>query len=802
MSKLPLKEMLKEMQGKSWTYGWDALTLYDQFAANKLLFQLYVERFSSEDGYIKPISMVINDGGGDAKIHGFALKFQAPSLSFENSDPTKAPLTTLTMPMVGGMIVGTRTENNVVQVSRMVQVLPLLGPKLLMQQEITKGGVDGLGKVIINLNDAKYFKANFSLGPIDEYDIGRFFEQFFKENLSPKMKIFELGELTGFENGPLTPNNFEIKTRKAEPLAVLGDEEYGKGLLMLFTTLQGGEDGRSFPSDKNIYPLPSDEGGTKYTGGMLLSSRVTYDKIMRAQAIKDIGNGIEFLDYDSYGGQDIAWSLRGSAGEISQKFIHEYKVRSDDFEAVFTADLYARFVQDEGGEALTIRSMGDHIEFVLKKSYVLGFHRIVYNDWPFPDDEARGDLYFTCNYSVKFKVVLDEVTGVVSFDFDEDSTVFEMDLSGYEHLHDLLWEGINMKAKIEGFFRPKVYDLLKKLTTPTIDTFFTRNLLFPNLNALQLTDAFAPGDLALFGKIDPLRTTLTLTPLMSAMGAGDKLQFSLSPTPTDLEWFAEDVDGNMPLPNAISSTGLFTAPSQSEMQDGFVAVRVTAKGKIDGQPVRTSALVNVLHSTTVVSPMYDTCNNSGSETTLELSAQAVGEGKLEWDISTKQWGSTLAADPSRPDVRIYTAGTNMDANVPFPIDIIDVKDTRTGTTSSICVLIKKNGPILATMAMDESSDPSKGYVKFQLIGESGPIENIPGVITLTWEILHGVGEVDEKTGVYTEPKEIEPGSFVVLMGRAEIHGANINFYGRTAIPLPLDKFADLSSAVNNTILNG
>ena len=59
MSKLELTGLVKAMQGKSSTTGWDALVLYDQRKTNELLYQLYVERYNTGIGMIEPKSMDI-----------------------------------------------------------------------------------------------------------------------------------------------------------------------------------------------------------------------------------------------------------------------------------------------------------------------------------------------------------------------------------------------------------------------------------------------------------------------------------------------------------------------------------------------------------------------------------------------------------------------------------------------------------------------------------------------------------------------------------------------------------------------
>ncbi|MGF6330654.1 hypothetical protein ABH909_003532 [Pseudomonas sp. BS3782 TE3695] len=795
MSKLTLTQLLGEMQGKSMTSGWDAFTLYDQRKANELLFQLYVERFNTDDGYIQPANMQMDWGDGSYKEHLFSLKLSAPRLSFESSDPSMTARARLTMDMVGGMIVSTkRNTGGAVFVSKMRKVLPVGGPQLWMDQPVTKGTVSGLGDVVIDISMADTFKANFVIGDLAQLEVGMRFEEYFNNEVKPEQKIFPLGRLAGDLNGALTPKNFEIRVMKSDPQAVLGDEAYGDGAVMMFITLRDGEDGKDFPNANSTYLIPSDEGGTKYTGAMLLSSRVLFDRIMRGPATSDIGNGITFLDYtpENGGGQDVSWSLRGATGGVEKEFVYDYKVRDDDFDATFRTTLHTRFNIDEGGAALTIKGEGRYIEFSWNKNYKLPFSRVIY--WDTGEGWDRGELDFLSTYSVKFDVVLNKETGVVSFNRNTNSSRFLLDMRGYDYLHDIGDVTTYLVPQIKEYFHPYVYEPLKELKTPTLDTFLVRNLLFPGHNALQLTDAFVPGDLAVFGQVDPLRTTTTVSPMNSTIEAGSTLQFTLSPMPSNVQWSVKDVDGNIAQPGVISSAGVYTAPSAGSLADGFVAVMVTAQGTLDGAPVKSSALVSVMHSVIVANPLYASCETGK---TMTLTAQSLDQVPLQWSILTPQWGSTVTVDPTDPNQYLYTAGTNMDLDTAFPIDKIEIKNPTTGAVSHITLMIEKV-LIPAPMVLASSSDLPGGKAHFQLLGEQGPIVPVPEVITLTWSKLSGNGNFDATTGIYTEPDKVDPGEFVVLSGTADISGV-VKFHGQAVIPLPLSKYADLIEAVDHTV---
>ena len=783
MSQMTVVELVEAMKGKSLTYGWDAVTLYDQRKANELLLQLYIERFDTADGYIEPLSMVASWGDGDQKEHIYNLKLSAPRLSFEASNPELDPRARLTLNMVAGMIVSTnKLLGGPYYVKKMLQVLPVGGPHLWMDQPLTKGNVNGVGEVIIDIDQADTFMANFVIGSLAQADVGRRFKEYF-DTLPSAQKKFSLGSIDGYESGVLTPNNFEIKVVKSNSLSVLGDVDYGDGAVMLFITLKDGTDGTLFPSRNSIYLLPSDECGLRFTGAMLLSSRVLFDTIMRGPAGVDIGHGIEFLDYtpENGGGSDLAWSLRAGSGGVDHEFIYNYKVRAGDFDATFKTDLHVAFKADAGGPALTIRGRGERIEFVLEKRYTRPFKRVIYWDWPVPHEEDDGDIVFTCTHTVSFDVELDNDTGRVSFTRDESSSSFELSVTGYEYLSDLT--GHTIVPLIEAFYRPKLEGILLSLTTPVLDTFILRNLLFPGHNALHLSEAFVPGDLAVFGQIDPLRTTTVLTPANSNIEAGSALQFFLTPSPDDVIWKVRDVDDHSEAVGTISSSGLYSAPSQAELPDGLLTVIVTAEGNLNGQPVKSSALVSVLNTMISVNPLYISCDSKG---TTELSAEAISGGTLEWTHLTPEWGSTLTEIAGKPNSRAYRAGSPPTPDTPFFMDKFEVKKTQNGKISKAYIHVLIVGQMVGTpMWLSEDSDPSSGTVQFELRGPRGPIPSDKVI----WKMLGGIGSFDDVTGIYTEPSVIDPGSFVVVSGT--VLGDFNNTHTYAAVPLPLTQYADL-----------
>ncbi len=786
MSKLTLTQLVNQMQGKSLTYGWDAITLYDQRKTNELLFQLYVERFNSEDGYIEPVTMEGRWGDGSYTEHMFDLKLGAPRLSFEISDPSLPAKTRLTMDMIGGMIVSTKKlTGNRLFVSRILKVMPVGGPQLWMDQPVTKARVTGLGDVFIDLRDADNFKANFVVGELAMADVGKRFEEFIK-SLGTKLSWFPLGRLEGDMNGILTPNNFEVRTMKSDPNALFGDEQYGDGAVILFITLRDGQDGNEYLSARDPYMIPADGNGQKFTGAMLLSSRILASKVLKPALEASIGKELVLRAVDT--GLDRATTLEATAGGADIGYdtaFYKYWYAPTQTEGFTNSKLnpfsYVFRKIDSSATGLTV-------DYGSAGSVVIDWKGIVSGRCKVPATNPKHDFDYSSNYNMGMKLdaALDRESGHVEL---INSGVLHMDaVTTFHGSADYFWN-MDGEAETKNFIKDRISstisDVVEKIEIPSIDTFLIRNLLFPGHNALHLSEAFVPGDLAVFGEIDPLRTTIVLSPANSTIEANrGRIQFNVSPTPTNLTWTVQDIDRQVSMPELISSTGYFTAPDADQLPDGFLAVVVTAEGTLNGVTTKSSALVTVLSSAIVANPLYD-AGDPGEDR--KFTAESVNGGTLEWNLLTPQWGSTLAPVPGEPNQRKYVAGPGgTDPLIAFYMDRIEIKQVVEGvtTTSYIHFLITKLG-VNGIMYISEESDPASGNVRFEMRGKNGPID--PSRVI--WKFHGGVGTFDDQTGDYQQPAFVPPGSLAVISGT--VQDLDLDTHALAAIPLPLDKYIDL-----------
>ncbi|SCY83162.1 MULTISPECIES: hypothetical protein [unclassified Pseudomonas] len=791
MSKMSLTSLIAKMHGRTLTCGWDALVLYDQRKTNELLMQLYIERVNSENGYIEPMSMVAPWGEDAYKEYIHDLKLSAPRLSFENADPKLAAKARLTMDMIGGMIVSAKKPpGGPFYISKLLKILPVGGPQLWMDQPVTKAVVNGLGDVLIDLAKADNFNANFVLGKLSMEEVGSRFQYYFEENIPAEMKVFPLGRLDGQLNGVLTPQNFEVRLTKSTPTAVMGDERYGEGAVMLFITLKGGRDSSRFPDAQAPYLIPADGGAAKYTGTLILSSKVFAESILKPALENSIGKDLVLAVVSQ--GQDSASMPQAISGGSNIGFdtaTYPYWSASNQNIGFINSKLEPFAYQFKWLPAVP---SGLNVFYGAKGNVYIQWLGSVSGQCKVPARNPTYNFGYQCSHTLE--IALEAGIDPVSSHVELGNPVAEVlriqttfnGSAGHYWNQDGESE---TRRHIDERVRSVIVGVVDKIQIPSIDTFTLRNLLFPGHNALHLTKAYVPGDLALFGEIDPLRTSAKLSPLNSTVEAGSGFQFDLTPMPSNVTWSARDIDGRVSLPEVISASGYFTAPSQSQMPEGFLAIVVTARGMLDGAPVQSSALVSVLGSMVLTNPLYDSCDPGETK---QLTAESLEGGALEWNILTPQWGSSLTPVSGEPTKRTYTAGGSSDRYTPFSLDKIEVRQTSNGQVGYIHILIQ-NQAVTTPLRISEASDPDNGTVQFELRGTPGPVD--PSWVT--WKLLGGPGTFDESTGFYREPASVAPGSFIVVSGMVPDEFQDM--LAVAAIPLPLSKYVELLEILNETV---
>jgi len=786
MSNHSVAELLAWMDGKSKTYGWDALVTYDQRKTNELLQQQYIERFNETDSYMPLITRRLPPVGVTTETL-YGLKLGCPKLSFENAD-LSASKANLTVDMAGGLIVSElRPLGHPSRVDRIQQLLPLGAPQLTMTMplENTPGTVNAR-KVTLDISKGENIRANFVIGDMDQKQIGAFFGAMFHD-LEDKQKIFVLGSLSGEFNDVLTPEEFQIRTVAAPLADRRGEANYGDGAVMMFITFKGGVNGnippKPNPNDPNgfRYLIPKDEGKDTYTGSMLLSNRVFFDKVIGGGLAKSLGRGTEFKAYD--GTSDRAWFLTAISGSIPMsEFNPSHVIDNAQYYNSLTI-FWSDFKYDFGHDQLkvTANNRGLLISW-LGANFASGKGV----DLVKPDQLSTYDLGYTFphNHVQPFDAVIDENSGLVSFirktisQFQLDAQVDKYFRYRDEHMRVL-------RGKVHSAVAPHVENAFARIEIPSVDTFLARNLLFPGTNALQLSSVYVPGDLALFGHVDPVRTSMVITPAQSMLEAGTQLQFQVAGGGAgvpSLMWSVRDADNETGDVGAISPTGLYSAPPASSLDKGYVSVLVTAEGTLDGKPVRAMALVSIIDNTIAVNPLFQV---GAPAQRIKLTAQTIDGSEPQWE------GDTLTPDPDNAYHRIYTAPDSAGA---FTVDTVKCKAAG-GTPKTVTLLIVKYTPDLTIKVID-STDLDAGEVRLQVLAGDEVLD--PEEWGFTLNLIHGGGHLDAATSVYKQP-DSSLISFAVITVSIGGEGRE-GFHGFIVLPLPLTDY-ELPSTFNANSLS-
>lgn len=781
MAKKALDDLLKELKDTSVTSGWDALALYDQRAANDLLAAQYVERFTGDD-YIAPVdfNVPISEGGAGAVMSG--LKFSAPRLSFEDADAQGKPVARLTLDMLGGRIVSTLKDSGRPPfVNAIQQCQPFGSPQIYMSQPISTPEISAQGDITLDMAKAEQFMATFRLAGLDAVEIGAKFKEFFDTRLTAAQKKFPLGKLTEALNGELTPKGYVMRVVKADPLAVLGDEAYGEGALMLFITLKDGQDGTTFPARDSAYLLPADGDGKKYTGALYLSSRVMFEGF-RPGLKADIGNNVDFFEYG--GDHKAAWSLKANSG--GEAFVRDFTIPAAEpyNESVVRINFKSPYAADGGGDPLIFKASGSGVECLFNKDYLLDVEENVKGAGGSAGLSYRGTMSLKVQMEKRFDIDADYTTGMIAF---------------YPSSSDVLLVSVNIVLNGPGQIGgndewviaeacrahyKKLHDnSFKSLKLPPVNMFLLNNLLFSNNSLLQIQHAVMPGDLALYGKIEPSRTAAALSPGISYQEPGSTLQFELSQPVTNMRWAARDVHGDILLGDAISADGRLTLPSADRL-DGALSILVEVIGALNGQPASAFALVTVAGQTLSASPLI--ARGYPGKPVL-LSGEVVDNSLLTWDIRKSYAGGELKTVEGKPNQREYIPDPANEGAEPFYIDEIEASCTVNGSQhSALTKVLVINQNVTEDIAFPEGWVPNSKTVAFELTGDQGRYQ--PD----SWSLLAGKGTITEQ-GVYTQPDTVGAEDFAVIttITTVKIGPKLKTIRGVFIVVLPLNDFASL-----------
>ncbi|RZI91585.1 MAG: hypothetical protein EOP15_00430 [Pseudomonas sp.] len=753
---LSLEEYLKKMSEKPWTFGWDALVVFDRSKTNVLLMQEYIDRLGTDKSF-----PVFDDSEIDVaegiKHALLGLTVDKPRLSFETASIALSKAS-VTMRMVGGKQMQLNESFHdgkpVKVVTRLSTLNAIVGPSLIFDSKLATaaGSVGADGAVVLEL----FMDENGDGQPDIEYRFTGVETEFERLKLGahlgqlmgkwgPELTRLKLSELRDTDDSLMHPGHFGIRTHAAPGAKVRGTQNYGDGAVVLFVAMKDSPNG-SYPADDAdmLYMLPASS--EKFSSNLILAQELVWNKVIVPAISK-----VEWLEELKLQSREVPGSqhrqLVATAGAFTHGHKHEvplYRFVIDDFTFNFDGPKPARFL---------ISNNKVRFEFkpdALRGTGVVGGREYEAN--PFPNWPFELEIKLALEAVFAFVVEHENGNPVIKWALESKSAIYEMEVVKWADRispNDRNFV-LNWIRTIESYMQPWVDDLVSSMVDigATLDAFRLNNLLFRGDNVVTPENINLPGDITVLGHLSPQRTDLVIEPVEVVVAGGGSLQFKASLV-GDTNWTVANVDGDGGSPGTIDPfTGLYKAPSAESLRDsGFRRVVVTAKR---GATV-SKAMVSLVESSVSVYPSVVVVALGTSHS---LVAGEVDGKALTWAVNDETLGSIALdpdKDPTMQDGYKFTAVTSLpdpEPNDPVNFYASRLAEVEVSTASGgkriIDVLVTGNQS--GSYWLEASAVGANVKLTFYRTTRSNPKEEVPAADT-HWHKYKGDGTF--ANGVYT-----------------------------------------------------
>jgi len=751
---LSLEEYLKKMSEKPWTFGWDALVVFDRSKTNVLLMQEYIDRLGTDKSF-----PVFDDSEIDVaegiKHALLGLTVDKPRLSFETASIALSKAS-VTMRMVGGKQMQLNESIHdgkpVKVVTRLSTLNAIVGPSLIFDSKLATaaGSVGADGAVVLEL----FMDENGDGQPNIEYRFTGVETEFERLKLGahlgqlmgkwgPELTRLKLSELRDTDDSLMHPGRFGIRTHAAPGAKARGAQNYGDGAVVLFVAMKDSPNGSYPAADADmLYMLPASS--DNFSSNLILAQSLIWKEVvMPAISEVDWVKEARFEDREIPGSRNR--QLVATAGGFTHQINHEV--------ALARCLLAPWTMQFAGAKAMRFHINGDNLVFEFKPD-------VQYADGTYAHREHTANPWhdrpfkvaWSADIEVVFKFVVDSEGGnpVIKLVYQREHVQGGMELVDFGgNQNDRNFIGTFLRWRQEDWQRA-----VQELVTPlrsvgaTLDAFRLNNLLFRGDNVVTPDTLHLPGDLAVLGHLSPQRTDLVIEPVEVVVAGGGSLQFKASLV-GDTNWTVANVDGDGGSPGTIDPfTGLYKAPSAESLRDsGFRRVVVTAKR---GATV-SKAMVSLVESSVSVYPSVVVVALGTSHS---LVAGEVDGKALTWALNDETLGSIALdpdKDPTMQDGYKFTAVTSLpDPEPSDPVNfyasrLAEVEvSTASGGKRIIDVLVTGNQS--GSYWLEASAVGANVKLTFYRTTRSNPKEEVPAADT-HWHMYKGDGTF--ANGVYT-----------------------------------------------------
>jgi len=547
---------------------------------------------------------------------------------------------------------------------------------------------------------------------------GQFFEQQLKA-LGERC-VYPLVSFTDQANPFMQVANVEAGSQSADA----GSED---GALLLYATMAHGQAGSKPSNDSGYkYLIPNDPDGG-YGFAAQFSSGLVNRAGFGVALLETFGaDNFEFIEEPGTG---RATGIRARAGTLTIAATEDYKddlyeYRSDAFDVSATL----------GGQPLTADFEDTR---ALQHWQTRGTLKVYYRP------RFNGTTWMT--YTAEFSFQLEQVFQIIADEFADNEVGGEVFVPQTRTPEVVHISGLpvdmpqNMRQRILAFVGHTVKTALierysQSMTAKAAEVFLDDTEVAED-RVLQPSVIALPFDYAAFGPLVSSAAAFRITPAHPFLLAGESRQFSVEPE-RSVTFSLDNLETTNP--GTINGEGNYRAPPAHTLSGPSAQVLLIAEDTQTHETCVTT--ITILGQTLAVFPDIQVCNQGAR---VELSANSISGGRLQWDIENPVEGESGSLNPDETSQRcIYTAASQVTGKT-YVLDEVTVTDPDSGHTVSSHILALHRMPGL-TISPDPRA-PAPG--QFQLLTSANDIPIAEGI---EWAIeFGGPGTIDQH-GLYRE----------------------------------------------------
>lgn len=795
----PLSDLLAKMAGKTTTYGWDAVVVYQRGQANMLLKQQHIKRFITGN-VLAPLNEDIESSDA-TRLQTHNLTLSAPHLSFDSAG-TGDSMAQVGWDFIKGMIIFKQeADDGSYRVKRIEKITPLNSPFIGMKVPLSRapGSVSEIGEVQFDIKEGDHFTNNLVVNGIEQETISSFFKRRFIAT-PEEQRIYKLGTISNYEHEQFQPEEFVIRTIGAPNTASRGSQDEGDGAVVLFVQMKGSD---SEPGKTEADWLLADG----YTSALVISNKNVLDSINKAT--EDDLSEIKLKKYSINYNYSL-WGLVAANSKFNLQFIFDNQHRFPDtgkwtqynffhyndinlFDpsaVLIPYSLNPSYAGDDNqlDNAFHTNETVNHVRFIMYYNHEDGMdYRYQY------EFDLEINIKMNINYVAEIAHYAATPRVIISRVMNDNDSIINYSLNkfvcaaGGPHLDDSKVKEFIvdiLNSEITKIINKKINVFLESKSLIYVNTFIVQNMLFPGSNYFRPEFSFIPCDLLVQGQLAPGSESFAITPTETNIVAGSVYQFKTTPEVSGVKWSISDSEkGNtgVDLGTIDATTGKYTAPQAAAVAEGVRHVVVCAE-KGD---TKVYALASVLAHSVNISPAYQVILPGKSAT---LTAEALNGGTLTWSLADNSQGSTLTKVSNNEYT--YKAGKK-NKKLKLNLERVSVTD-ETGTTTEAMILVRN---VLLTGYIRVSYDHvPENSVQLTYFSDPEDAETAMPADEVEWTLLESGGAtLDTETGILS-CKQATDNGFAVISTKYldEDEGA---LYCAIAIPLPLNTYKETILAV-------